>query len=182
MRSRVAQITGAERGRGHGREQRVQALRPGVAAAGALLGVAVGLPHGVIDVEVGQLVGAEQQRSPRGQIGQQPGRDRVELPDVAEGERAQERAQRRRRPHPGEQPVHPAVPQQVHVVDGVRAGDHAGDQRGDLRLGVRARRPRQPSDGSPTSRSQARRSANDSTGTRPAHDTRLGSSNRTLTP
>ena len=43
-------------GRDH-REQRVQALHPGVAAQGALLCVAIGAADGVIDVQAGQLVG-----------------------------------------------------------------------------------------------------------------------------
>jgi len=59
---------------------------------------------------MGQLVGAGQQRRVPGQVDQQPGGDRIELADVTEGERAQERAQRRGRPHPGDQAVHPAVP------------------------------------------------------------------------
>jgi hypothetical protein len=40
---------------GDGRDQRVQALHSGVAVTGALLGVAVGRLHGVIDVDVGDL-------------------------------------------------------------------------------------------------------------------------------
>jgi site-specific DNA recombinase len=51
------------------------------------------------------------------------------------GERAQERAQRRRCPHPREQPAHRAVLQQIHVIDRVRPGHHASDQRGHLRPG-----------------------------------------------
>ena len=47
---------------------------------------------------------------------------------MAEGERAQERAQRRGRVRALEDPAHPAVPQQRHVIDAVRAGDHPGDQ------------------------------------------------------
>ena len=70
--------------------------------------------------------------------GQEPGGDRVELADVAEGERAQERTQRRGRVRPVEDPAHPAVPQQRHVVDAVGAGDHPGDQRGHLQPGVGA--------------------------------------------
>ncbi len=73
-----------------------------------------------------------------GQRDQEPGRDRVELADVAEGERPQERPQRRRGVRTGEDPAHPAVPQQRHVIDRIRAGDHAADQRGDLQPGVRA--------------------------------------------
>jgi hypothetical protein len=56
-----------------------------------LLGVAVGLAHGVVDVDVGQPFGAGQQRGVPGQVDQQPRRDRVELADMAERERAQER-------------------------------------------------------------------------------------------
>ena len=48
----------------------VQPAPPGVAAPGALLGVAVGLAHRVVDVDVGQLVGAGQQRGRRGQPGE----------------------------------------------------------------------------------------------------------------
>ena len=73
-----------------------------------------------------------------GQPGQEPGRDRVELADVTEGERAQERTQRRGRVRALEHPPHPAVPQQGHVIDAVGAGDHPRDQRGDLQPGVRA--------------------------------------------
>jgi len=38
--------------------------------------------------------------------------------------RPQERPQRRRGPHPAKQAVHPAVAQQVHVLDAVGTGDH----------------------------------------------------------
>jgi len=55
------------------------------------------------------------------------------------GERAQERAQRRRRPHPHEQAAHRTVPQQVHVIDRVGSGHHAGDQRGHFRAGPATR-------------------------------------------
>ena len=95
--------------RAHGRDQRVQTLGAGVAATGSLLGVAVGLTDGVVDVDVGQLAGSGQQRRSPGQVDQQSGRDRVELPDMAEGEVPQERPQRRGRPNPVEEPTHPAM-------------------------------------------------------------------------
>jgi hypothetical protein len=79
-----------------------------------------------------------QHRRRRDQPSQQPGGDGVELADVAEGEHPKEGAQRGRGPHPGEQSAHPAVAQQVHVIDGIRAADHPGDQGEDLRRGVRA--------------------------------------------
>lgn len=53
---------------------------------------------------------------------------------MTEGERAQERPERRRCPNPLEQSGHRAVPRQVHVIDRVRAGDHPAGQRGDLQL------------------------------------------------
>jgi len=59
---------------------------------------------------------------------------------MTEGERAQERPQRGRRPHPGEQPTHRAVPQQRHAIERVSAGDHPRDQAQDLQVGVAATR------------------------------------------
>jgi hypothetical protein len=56
---------------------------------------------------------------------------------VAEGEQPQERPQRGWGAHPGEQPAHSAVSQQIHIGDRVRAADHPGDQREDLGRGVR---------------------------------------------
>jgi hypothetical protein len=41
---------------------------------------------------------------------------------------------------PREQPIHPAVPQQTHVVDRVGAGDHPSDQGRHLQAGVAATR------------------------------------------
>jgi len=59
-------------------------------------------------------------------------------PDVPEGEGTQERAQRRRRPHPREHLPHAAVAQHVEVIDGVRSGEHPCHHAG--RLGRRVRR------------------------------------------
>jgi hypothetical protein len=53
----------------------------------------------------------------------------VELADVTEGEGPQKRTQRRRRASAGEDPAHPPVPVQGHVIDAVRAGDHPLHQR-----------------------------------------------------
>jgi hypothetical protein len=52
------------------------------------------------------------QRRLLGQPGQEPGSDRVELADVAECERPQERPQRRGCIRVCEDPTHPTVPQQ----------------------------------------------------------------------
>jgi hypothetical protein len=56
------------------------------------------------------------------------------------GELAQQGAQRGRRVHPGEQPVHPTGPDHVQVVDAVRIGQQAADDR--CQLGGRVRRTR----------------------------------------
>jgi hypothetical protein len=53
----------------------------------------------------------------RDQPGEEPGGNRVELADVTEGEQAQKRAQRRGRPNTLEQPAHPTMAQQIHVID-----------------------------------------------------------------
>jgi len=83
-------------------------------------------------------VGAGQQlRHRRGQPGQHSGVDGVELSDVPERECPQERAQRRRGPHPGEDLGHPAVAQHVEVVDAVRADQHPCDHRGRFHASVR---------------------------------------------
>jgi hypothetical protein len=56
---------------------------------------------------------------------------------MAVGEGAQERTDRRRGVHRGEQRRHPAVPGDVEVVDAVRAGEHPRDDRGDLARRIR---------------------------------------------
>lgn len=95
----------------------------------------------VVHVQVGDLIGADQQaRDDTGQVHQDTGADGVQLADVAEGVGAQVGAQRGRRPRPGEQLVHPAVPDDLHVLEAVRAGDHARDQRSDLEVCVGAGR------------------------------------------
>jgi len=99
----------------------------------------VDLDDGVVDVDQHKVVLAgAHQRCLVGEPGQEPRGDRVEPPDVTEGELPQERSQRRGRVRLREHPAHAAVPQQRHVVDAVRAGDHPCDQRGDLEPRVRA--------------------------------------------
>ena len=51
---------------------------------------------------------------------------------MAVGERAQERAQRRGCPQPAEELVQAAVPDQVKVVDRVRAREHPSNDAGGL--------------------------------------------------
>jgi Recombinase/Recombinase zinc beta ribbon domain len=67
-----------------------------------------------------------------------PGKEPVSCNDRlrSTGEAAQERAQRRRRPHPAERSTHPAMAQQIHVLDRVRARGHAGDQAGHLQMRI----------------------------------------------
>ena len=109
--------------------------------------MAVDLDHGVVDIderEPARLSNCRRRRGRRDQAGQagqreqEPGRDRVELADMPEGERTQERSQRRRRIDRGEQPAHATVAQQRHVIDRVGTGNHARDQRGHLQPRVRA--------------------------------------------
>ncbi len=97
---------------------------------------------------------------------------------MPEGEQAQERPQRRGRPHIVEQAAHAAVAQQVHVVDAVRARDHPADQREDLRGGVHPAL-RRDVHRSASNVANPHRAANPMTAASPAHDTRFGSSNRT---
>jgi hypothetical protein len=78
----------------------------------------------------------DQTSGPGGQSRQEPATDRVKLLDMAVGERPQERAQRRRRTHPAEQPRHPTMAQQIEVIDAVGAGQHATHHAGRLRRSV----------------------------------------------
>ena len=123
---------------GDGRDQGVQSADLGVAEPGALFGVAVDFDDGVVDVDHRQLLDSGDDGRVLGQGGQEPGGDCVELTHVPEREGAQERAQRRGCVAAGEDPTHPAVTQQGHVLEGVGAGDHARDQRVHLRSGVGA--------------------------------------------
>ena len=72
----------------------------------------------------------------RGQLRQELPARLLQLADVSPGIGAQVRAQRGRRADPAEQRAHRAVPQQVHVIDAVRAGRHPGDQARDLQVRV----------------------------------------------
>ena len=96
---------------------------------------------------------------------------------VAPGIGAQVRAQRGRGADPAEQRCHRAVPQQVHVIDAVRARGHPGDQARDLQVRVDAALAARR-DVLRDQVRQARRAAPaPSPGPGPACDTRFGSSN-----
>jgi hypothetical protein len=79
-------------------QQRMVAKPVGVAVGGPTLGVAVDLAHRGIEVHRQLLLARASAGGPR--PGQQGLGDPIELADVAEGERAQERAQRRGGHHP----------------------------------------------------------------------------------
>jgi hypothetical protein len=110
---------------------------------------------------------------PRGreEVMQEPGKDRIKLTD-SEGEGAQEDTQRRRRPDDAEQPAHGATPEQVPVVDRIRAGDHASHQRRHLNPWIGALVSRHSWHvASPANPARAARATS---GANPAHDTRFG--------
>ena len=189
---RGAGVAAAQPGRGHDRRgqrgadgggQHVQPAHQqrlrgdlGVPERGALLGAPVHPPLHRVDIDERQRVGAGQQRGPGGQLDQYPAVHRGELAHVAVVERPQEAAQRRRGADPADRGRERAVAQQVHPVDGVRAGDHPGHQRTDLQPGLA------PTLAATRTCWRARSSrpmfwASRTAGTSPACDTRFGSSN-----
>jgi hypothetical protein len=76
----------------------------------------------------------------------------------------------------GEEFAHAAVAQHGHVIDGVRARDHPGDQGGDFQPGMGAC-VRGTLNHVSARRRRPAFSASFITGTKPAEDTRLESSN-----
>ena len=86
------------------------------------------------------------------------------------------RAERGRGTDAAEQRAHRAVPQHVHVIDRIRARRHARDQGRDLQVRVDAASAAGRTCSATRSGSPAR-PARAITGTRPACDTRFGSSN-----
>lgn len=114
-----------------------------VAEPGALFRRGVDVDDGVVDIDedhrslCGLLTGW-QQWCVVVEVGEEAGGDRVELSDVAEGERAQERSQSRRRIDAIEQVCHAAVAEKVHVIDRVGSGSHPADECGQFRSRVRA--------------------------------------------
>ena len=109
------------------------------------------------------------------------GEHRVELAGVPEGELAQQGSHGGGGIHPVEEGFHATGADQVDIVDVVRAGAHPRDQGGQFRgrVGCPGLDPRRARCESccPTTVSDRLCSARAITGTRPAHDTRLSSSN-----
>ena len=116
------------------------AEQPGVPVGSALLQAAAHLADEAVHVDhepAGAWPGARLP-GPLERTAQQ----RVELPDVPERERAQERPQCRGRRHPAaQQPPRPTRPQQLAVIDAVRAQHHRKQQRHHLAARVRGARP-----------------------------------------
>jgi transposase len=120
-------------------EDRMQTAHPGVAEARALLVIAVDLADETIDVDQQPPVARARAGLPRPR--KRAVEHPVQLAHVAEGKRAQKRAQRRRRGHPTQQPIGPPSPQHVGVIDAVSANHHREDQRHDLAARVLPPRP-----------------------------------------
>ena len=165
------------------RGQRVQApdqqrlpLDLGVAELRALLLVPVDPLLHRVDVDERQGVRAGQQRRLPGQLREELPARLLQLADVPPGIGAQVRTERGRGADPAEQPVHRAVPQHVHVIDRIRARGHPGDQARDLQMRVDAALAARR-DVLRDQVARPARSARAITGTRPACDTRFGSSN-----
>jgi hypothetical protein len=91
-----------------------------------------------IEVDQCEVVDPGEQRRLRGEPGEEPGRDRIELADVTERELPQEAAERRRGVAVGERFALGAVAQDRHVLDRVRARAHPRNQAHRLQVGVRA--------------------------------------------
>ena len=165
------------------RGQRVQApdqqrlpLDLGVAELRALLLVPVDPLLHRVDIDEREGFRAGQQRRLPGQLREELPARFLQLADVPPGIGAQVRTERRRGADPAEQPVHRAVPQHVHVIDRIRARGHPSDQARDLQMRVDAALAARP-DVLRDQVARPARSARAITGTRPACDTRFGSSN-----
>jgi hypothetical protein len=97
-----------------------------------------------IHVHEGEHISTGQQRGAAGQLRQNQPVDLLQLQHVPPGEGPQERPQGGRCPDPAEQRGQGAVPQHVHVIDAVRAGDHPGHQAPSLHRRVHPARPADP--------------------------------------
>ena len=118
-------------GGGQGGQDRVVAELLGVAIGGTVLLLAVDLVDGRVDVDDEAFVTRSRPERPRGAEGLAD--DPLELADVAEGERAQEGPERRRRHHPMREDLGArSSAQHVGVVDVAGPGHHGMHQGQDL--------------------------------------------------
>src|SRR5215211_7121087 len=132
----VQDLVGA-RARG---QQRVVAELAGVAVAGALLGVAVDLAEEAVDVDHEAILARAGPRPPRAakRLAEHP----IELADVPERKRTQERPERRRGHRPmSEDRLGPPRSEHVAVIDAVSAQQHRVHQREHLASRPRGARP-----------------------------------------
>jgi hypothetical protein len=122
------------------RQQRVVAALAGVAERRPLLGAAVNLADEAVDIDDQAPVARPGARRPCPP--ERLAEHAVELADVPERERAQERPERRRRcDRVTEDLAGPACAQDVAVVDAVRAQGHRRHQGHNLRARARRARP-----------------------------------------
>jgi hypothetical protein len=147
----------------------------GVAVAGALLAVTVCRLHRVIDIDETDAAGVAEQRGMAGQVHQQLGGYLVELTDMTESERPQERAQRRWCPDPpNSRLIPPCRSRSKSSIESAPATIPATTAAAlTAAFGFGTVNTALPVSCSP------HRPANASTGTNPADDTRFGSSNAT---
>ena len=127
-------------GAGTGGQQWVVAELLGVAVAGTLLGVAMDLADEAVDVDHQSRLAGAGARLPRS--AKRLVEHAIELADMPEGERAQERAERRRghRPVPQNRLGAPGA-QHVAAIDAIRAQQHRVNQREHLAPRPRRARP-----------------------------------------
>ena len=111
------------------------AEHPGVAKSCAMLLLPVHLDDGRVEVDGHRLFPRTSPKRPRPSDGL--GDHRVQLADMAEGERPQERAQRGRRHHPeGQHPAGRPGPQPVGMVDVGCPGQDRRHERQHLTAGM----------------------------------------------
>ncbi len=126
-------------GIGAGGDDRVISVDARVPVGGALLLIPVDLADEAVQIDHQRPIARTRASPPRPP--ERDIQDAVELTDVPEGERAQERPERRGCHHPvPEDQTGRTGPQHVHLIDAVRPGDHPVHQRHDL--AARQRRAR----------------------------------------
>ena len=155
-------------------------LHPRVPVARALFGIAIGRPDRVVDIDVGDL----RRAAISGACRVSSVRNRAATASSCRTwptERPQERADVDGARTPSNSRAICTMPQHPHVRDRIGPRDHARDQRRHLCAGVTPDPPG-PATCPLASPIRFARSAKRTTGTRPACDTRFGSSNTATAP